>query len=263
MAIDDADYEVRTARTVRGMEARTIAKWERDGWEVVSQDQDSLMRSTLAFRRKKRKSVPLLWTVSGAVIAAIVVTIGVLTEGGNTSAESAPVAASASATPSAPPSGQPSNEPSEEASNVMEQGEPSQSASAEPEPEKVLTLETSQELAALLAQPAPGGVIVEEFATKYQGKLIEFDGNIANMMNHGSYDSRYDMLIRSGDYSETSGTGPNFKFEDVSTFDLHLTGPNVPDHVGERDNFRFVARVLEYNSFQELLFLEPISTEMR
>lgn len=265
MAGDEASYELKSARTVRGMESRTIAKWKKEGWELVSQDQESLMRMMLTFRREKRKQLPFLLGAAGAVLLAIAALVAVAIGGDDTPGEvSAPAAATSTPTESAaPPSEEPLDEPSEEATDAADQSELIQTASAEPEPDKVLTVETSPEFSALLAEPEPGGSGVGEFAAKFEGKLIEFDGNIAYMVNHGSNDTRYDMLIRSGDYSETSGTGPNFKFEDVSVFDLNLEGTDIPDGIGAQDNFRFVARVAKYNEVQELFFLEPVSTTMR
>jgi hypothetical protein len=105
---------------------------------------------------------------------------------------------------------------------------------------------------------------VSAFAATYRGATIEFDGNIADLNNSGSYTTRYDILINAGDYSETTSIGPNFQFRDVNlTSDLQLVGPNAPDTVGKGDNLRIVARVGDYNSTQELLFLEPVSISQR
>ncbi|MGY2747850.1 hypothetical protein ACVWZ8_005032 [Arthrobacter sp. UYCu723] len=45
-------YETRSVKTVRGLEARTRAKLEQEGWEFVSQEQGTV-RSELTFRRPK------------------------------------------------------------------------------------------------------------------------------------------------------------------------------------------------------------------
>lgn len=222
------------------------------------------MRTTLAFRRQKRKQLPLWWGAAAAALLAIVVLVGMIFEQGDPPKDATAVAATSTPTESAVPlSEQPTDEPVETATEAGDQVDPVETATAEPDPVEVLTVETSPDFAALLAERAPGGPLVEEFAAKYEGEIIEFDGNIAYMINHGSYDTRYDMLIGAGDYSETSSTGPNFKFEDVSVFDLSLEGADIPDGIGERDNFRFVARVVKYNEVQELFFLEPVSTKMR
>ena len=90
--------------------------------------------------------------------------------------------------------------------------------------QEILTVKNNEDLAAVLAVKDETDPIIGEFAKKYAGRTIEFDGNIANMMQHGNYKTRYDILIYAGDYSETTAIGPNFKFEDVNVFDLNLTG---------------------------------------
>ena len=97
----------------------------------------------------------------------------------------------------------------------------------------------------------------------YAGRTIEFDGSIANMANHGDYDTRYDILVAPGNKGPESAVGPAFKFEDVNVVDLHLTGAKRPGSVSEGDRFRFVAQVVEYNPDQCLLFLAPVSTRVR
>jgi hypothetical protein len=83
------------------------------------------------------------------------------------------------------------------------------------------------------------------------------------MMPHGNYTTRYDILILAGDYSETTFSGTNFKFEDVSIFDLNLAGPEIPVTIGAGQNLRITAVVEEYNEDPGLFFLEPVSTEIR
>ena len=36
MADDDAQYDFKDVRAIRGTEARSIAKWQKDGWELVT-----------------------------------------------------------------------------------------------------------------------------------------------------------------------------------------------------------------------------------
>jgi hypothetical protein len=83
------------------------------------------------------------------------------------------------------------------------------------------------------------------------------------MMNHGSYDTRFDILISPGNFDLNNASGPNFEYEDVGAYELQFTGPNVPDTFGERDEFTFTAEVGEYNADQCLFFLNPISTAIR
>lgn len=83
-------YETRSVKTVRGLEARTIAKLEKEGWEYVSQEQGTV-RSELAFRRPKPATPWKLIGAGGGLLALLVVgslIIGAV-EGGASSNNSA------------------------------------------------------------------------------------------------------------------------------------------------------------------------------
>lgn len=158
----------------------------------------------------------------------------------------------------------PSDKPATDPAGKPEQSTPTEAATAVSESEQTLTVENNEDLAALLAGSAPAGDMVEGFAAKYEGKNIEFDGNIASMSNHGSSKSRYDILIAAGAYSKSTMTGPNFQFKDVNIVsDLRLTGSNIPDTIGVGQNLHIIAKVEGYNRVQELFFLKPVSTEVR
>lgn len=128
----------------------------------------------------------------------------------------------------------------------------------------VLTVENSKELAKLLnTKDAEFSPLTKEFAEKYDGKTIEFDGNTAAVQPHGNYTTRFDYLIYAGDYSETSVKGPSFQFRDVNYYDLHLTGKNIPDVFDVGLNIHIVATVGDYNETSGLFQLIPVSITMR
>lgn len=130
--------------------------------------------------------------------------------------------------------------------------------------EVVLSAANNPELAAILADSNDCSDSIQAFALKYAGRTIEFDGNIANMVNHEEMKTRYDFLIRPGDFSTTRAVGPNFKFENVNaTYDLRLTGPNIPAYVGEGNNLHFVVKIVEFNKTQCLFYVKPVSTSVR
>jgi hypothetical protein len=126
--------------------------------------------------------------------------------------------------------------------------------------------ERTPEFAALLAGDlGECGDAVDDFAARYSGRSIEFDGNIADWQPHGDYDTRFDFLIYGGDYSMESPVyaGPAMKFEDVNRSDLNLIGDDIPDGVSIGDNFHIVAEIVESWSAQCLLILDPVSMELR
>lgn len=59
-------YEEKGVTAVRGMESRTIAKWEKEGWELLSQEQRNALQVHLSFRQPERK-LPPYSTECGAV----------------------------------------------------------------------------------------------------------------------------------------------------------------------------------------------------
>lgn len=249
----EVQYETHTVQTLRGTESKSIAKWEADGWELVSKAPGRI-RTQLVFRRPKPKTPWRAYAIIGGVlvVVAIIIVIANVLSGGAAEPKESPSAIAAA------PSDEPSSEPSAEPS-----AEPSEAPSDVPAVDAPMTIASSPDLAALLTNPdsVPAS---EAFAQKYAGQLIEFDGAIGAMNNHEGYTTRYDILIVNGDYSEThSSGGPTFQFRDVNvTSDLNLTG-DVPDTIGVGTNVHVIARVGAYDPNNMLFQLEPVETRVR
>lgn len=140
---------------------------------------------------------------------------------------------------------------------------PTSAPSATPSAEPVIAVANNADFAAISTTGDACGEMVQAFARNYAGRTIQYDGSVGAMNNHGSYKTRYDILVNFGDNGQ--GTqGPNFQFRDVSIVsDLHLTGPNIPDTMKVGDNLRITAKVKEFPPQSCLLLLEPVSTEYR
>lgn len=245
----EVTYETRTVRAIRGMESRTIKKWEDDGWEFVSQAPGKV-QTEITFRRPKPQSRRLLWIVGGGVLVlATIIAFGVIGEKNAAPAESANAVPSETA---AAPSEQPSPE--------------STDATPTPSPEPrdvVLTSENSPELAAVLAGTDTCAPDVAAFAAAHSGQTIAFPGSIGAMGPHGGAKTRYDILVGAGDFSETSSPGPAFQFRDVNTTNnLHWVGA-VPDTIGVGTNLSVTAKVDRYEERSCLFLLEPVTTAVR
>lgn len=130
-----------------------------------------------------------------------------------------------------------------------------------PAAQPALTAKSNADLAALLAGTDTCGESIGAFAAKYRGQAIEFDGSVSAMNNHADYDTRYDILVSYGDFSETkSYGGPSFQFRDVGISDLHLAGS---DSIGVGANVHVVAKVGEFVENQCLFLLDPVTTTVR
>ena len=97
----EVKYENKTVTTVRGMEARSVAKWEKEHWELISQNPAKLMRTTLIFRRPKKPVPKWVWAV---VAAAVVIPLIGLTAAAILESSGASKPAADSKTTSAIPS---------------------------------------------------------------------------------------------------------------------------------------------------------------
>ncbi len=241
---DEIRYEYKTVKTVRGTDGLVIARMQKDGWELVEQSRSTL-RSTLDFRRPKK---PMPWLLIGAgtaVLVVLTVVIGAASalsggdekqgESGRSSAAAGGPSTTATTTPTA----------------------------AESAATGLITPENNPEFAALLKTEDTCDDANLDFATRYDGRTVAFNGSIVNMAPHGDYDTRYDLLLGPGDKGPKTTVGPAFKYEDVNISELNLTGEGIPATVGEGDTFRFVAEVGEFNATQCLFYLDPVSTEVR
>lgn len=242
-------YETTTIRAVRGMESRTIKKWEADGWEFVSQSPGKV-QVEITFRRPRPKSRRLLWIVGGAVLVlvfAIIVAVGVVSEKNAAPAESAN-----------PELSETTAEPSRQSSSDATGTAPSRSSNPG---DAVLTPENSPELAAVLALTDYCSPRIAAFAAAHRGQTIEFPGRIGAMAPHGDAKTRYDILINAGD--DASAPGPAFQFRDENTtYDLHWVGP-VPDTIGVGTNLSITAEVNRYEKRSCRFLLEPVATSVR
>lgn len=70
----DVKYETRSVKTVRGMETRTRAKIEKEGWEFVSQTQGTV-RSELSFRRPKPEIPWKLIGIGSGLLALLIIVL--------------------------------------------------------------------------------------------------------------------------------------------------------------------------------------------
>lgn len=126
------------------------------------------------------------------------------------------------------------------------------------EQNEILTVENCSELANILSMKGELETAYKEFAEKYEGRIIAFEGRVDYLTNHGDYKTRYDVLLSAGDYDPDHQIGPSFKFEDVNTYDMDL---ETDIYVGK--NVYIIAVVEEFDMNSGLFYLDPVSVSNR
>lgn len=130
----------------------------------------------------------------------------------------------------------------------------------EPEKEENLTIENCEDLALILSCTSETDSSYSSFASKYNGKIIEFDGNIFYLTTHENYKTRYEMLLSVGDYDEEHRIGPDFKFDEIATYEIDY---GDLDSVSAGTNVHIIAEVVYFDSDSYLFYLEPIAISVR
>lgn len=258
---DDAtEYEIRTVKALRGTESRAAAKWEQDGWEVVSQTA-GLLQTELTIRRPKPKSIPQRYLILGGAVIAIVavaaIVIGSITEDPEPNDDGS-VSSSEDDSVDAP-------QPSPSPPGVTAPEDP---APINPEPQvsaedEVVSVANNADLAAIIGLGDYCDPSIAAFAEKYRDRPIILDASIGAINSHDGAATRYDILLGAGDFSENSATGPAFQFRDVNTTsDLNFIG-DPPETIGVGSNLSITAQVDRYDPQSCLFLLDPVATAAR
>lgn len=124
-----------------------------------------------------------------------------------------------------------------------------------------LTVDTNSDLAAVLSNPQSDDADYSDFASTYAGQTIEFDAHVDYLQHYENYDTRYEMLISSGDWQgeNTVAPGPLFKIEDFNVFEIGYNG----EYLEVGDNIHVIAKVGKYNRSSSLFYLDPLTITER
>ena len=149
------------------------------------------------------------------------------------------------------------NKPTESATEAKQE-EPSEEKPVEKEPN--ITIENNTDFAEMMAiTDQTDAATIQKYVRKLTGKVIEFDGCVVFLMQHGNYKTRFDVCLANGDYSGRV-YGPLFSFEDVNFYEMHVSGA---DEVAGGMLFRITAKVVGFNSEGNYVILEPVSMKAR
>lgn len=126
---------------------------------------------------------------------------------------------------------------------------------------ETLTIDNNDQFAALMKiTDQTDATTIRAFVNAHIGDIIEFDGCVAFMMNHGDYKTRFDICTVGGDYDNDKVYGPLFAFENVSFSDMNVSGT---DTVAEGMDFHITAKIEGYSSAGQYIILRPVSMKVR
>ena len=90
----------------------------------------------------------------------------------------------------------------------------------------------------------------------YGSRVIEFDGCILDAYLREGYDTRFEMLMTAGDYSEDEINGPYIKVKDIA-------GTKLGNLVFGKCNVKVKATIDKYDSEQGYLIINILEIEAR
>lgn len=152
----------------------------------------------------------------------------------------------------------------EELKETITSEQPSTSPSQDTQITGNLTIDNCPELFNILSNKAEIDQTYTDFASKYKGETIEFDGSVDYVVQHGNYKTRVDMLLSTGNYDENHQIGPSFKFNDVGASDLGLGSlDNIYSSLPIGSNVHIIASVEKFDSNTGLFYLKPVSVTKR
>lgn len=131
-----------------------------------------------------------------------------------------------------------------------------------------LTSENCPDFARILALTSDETNQFIEFADKYYGQVISFDGYISDSMSssdrfHERYKYYNDWLVSPGDYVDENhvSSGPVFKIEYVGRPDFKDESEAAVASTGS--NIKITARVGKFDESAQVLFLDQLEIELR
>lgn len=118
-----------------------------------------------------------------------------------------------------------------------------------------ITAENNKEFAHVLLNGYENTDETKEFVSKYKGFCIEFDCCVLALDNHGSYSTRYDVLLLSTANKEAPMLGLHCVIIDENFSGMHVEGT---DSVKIGKYFHVIAEVEKYDGKEESIVIEPV-----
>ena len=123
-----------------------------------------------------------------------------------------------------------------------------------------ITTDNNADFAALMRiTDQTDAATIRSFVNSHKGKVVEFDGCVALMMQHENYKTRFDVCLAGGDYTGKV-YGPLFAFEDVNFYEMNVSGS---DTVAGGMLFRIAGEIKGYSAEGGYIILEPVFMRAR
>lgn len=252
-------YRSKKLTTLKLKKESTIRKMEADGWELT-EVVDGKLQTKLHFR-KPVKPISMKIAIPAAIGAvALVAAIGIQSVLQERPEQGGSVAVSQSQ------SNIPSPVSSEPHTSLASAERPEGSHSSIPSATQfeAITPENNLEFAQILNSGADCSSNIADFASEYDGRIVQFNGSIVYIANVGDYETVKDVLIHAGDYNKDLAAGPNFKFESIQpAVSMHFPEEDPAESIYVGQNLHFEAEIESFDQNSCLFYLNPIKTTSR
>lgn len=122
----------------------------------------------------------------------------------------------------------------------------------------------AEEFSEILKLENPRDELVRQFASRYNGETVEFDGFIYRCDD--VWPDKYDITIYAGDYAEavSNGTrGAIFQINDIAAKELGFDGNDFPANFGYGSDIHVKAQIVGYDNPYDFIIIDPYLIEIR
>ena len=119
---------------------------------------------------------------------------------------------------------------------------------------ETITVDNNAEFKQIMESTERWSAKVEDFAKKYDGRTIQFDGN--------SY-TKFGIAIDAGDFNASELRGPHFYLDDVTMEEMNLSEDDKNSGISSGDNITITAIIDYYSVESESIYLKILKLEKR
>lgn len=128
---------------------------------------------------------------------------------------------------------------------------------------EIITVDNNAEFKQIMESTERAGAKVEDFAEKYDGRTIKFDGNISFMRQTNSSFTNFGIVIDAGDFDAGELHGPHFYLDNVTMEEMNLNENDKNSGISSGDNVTVTAIIDYYSVETESIFLKIVKLEKR